>query len=162
VNPYLALAAVLACIASFIAGSIHGHSAERKSWELVVAEQKITASQVLVGALRRAVEAERKLAAKNSELETAYAQRKDDINAAVAAAVGRVRHDPKGRGICSRDGVPGDSTAGVPADTPSGCELSRETGGNLTKLAGLADLTAAYARSCYEWAKALPSNLLAP
>lgn len=172
-NPTLILGSILAFIlatgGAWVAGTLHGHKAESKTWELAIAQQKNEAAQLKAKSEADARTAEQRMNTLKDEVESEHAKSKADVNAAYAAnqsliaQLGGLR-DKQGRGascpnVVSQDPKP----SGEPAKpTAGGCQLSAETSRALLDFAALADRTAAYATACHAWVEALPGSASAP
>jgi len=162
-SPYLAIGALLASLAAFVAGTIQGHGAERRVWELKLAEQQRDAAALLARSEAAAREQEQRLAAIKDEVEREYLDAESriaaahDANAALLAELGGLRD---ARAVCRADGLPADSrSAAAPSGGPAGgCVLSGQTSKALLDLVALADRTAAYAGACYAWIEGLKTS----
>jgi hypothetical protein len=155
-NPWLMLGVCIALTGSFIAGTIHGHRAEKNTWQRVAAQQQAEAARVLAESERARNAQERAYNAFKDKVENEHAAAAARIDAAydtnreLLAELGGLR-DRYGR--CRANGLPASAaSAGGTSDTAAGCELSGKTSQALLKLARDADTAAAYAAACHAWA----------
>ncbi|MBY0512053.1 MAG: hypothetical protein K2P94_18095 [Rhodospirillaceae bacterium] len=159
-HPWFILGAVLAMLGCFAAGNLQGRAAERKNWELIVANQRVTAGEILVQSETARAEALRAYDVLKDKVELDHADAEARIDAAYAAhrallaGLGGLRDKQgAGGGACRGDNVPAPSAAAGDSPAPTaGCRLSDTASRALLDLARDADRAAAYAASCHDWA----------
>lgn len=146
-SPWLILATVLALLGAFVGGNLHGHRAERTTWEALTAKATVTATTA-------ARQSETQIATLKDETEKAHSDALTKIDDAYKRGLTSGRLRDKGAKCSPVSANP--APAGSPPEPATGCELSGEAERFLRGFARDADLAAAYGIAGHEYAVGLP------
>jgi membrane protein involved in colicin uptake len=151
-SPYLALAAVLALLGSFVSGALFQHSHDKAAYEAVHNAERAAAATVQAEAEKRAREAQERVETANRTIEETHAKAIADAAATRDDFTRRLRDATRSR-RCN-------SLPAGPANNPSSSDVA--TRGNPgsdgvdidagTRLRDAALILQAYVKTCHAWA----------
>lgn len=154
---YLALAAVLGMIGSFVAGNIHGHKTEAVVWEVRLSAQKNEAAQKLIELTEAARQKESKDAELSRDLESTYqatilaqAANSSDREHGLLASLQRITGRWKSCDAALT--AEANSPSGLEGTTPRGIDPVLTTAArDFRQLGESAERVGAWAKVCHVW-----------